>query len=198
MVIDRRDDNALAIAIKDGDESALAKLMSRHRNFLYYKARLRLGCHHDAEEAVMTLFEQVWHGAAARWDPSKASFKHYMYRCFHYVLNVKVRDRSRYRRLMQEHWEREVSESRHMNDPSRSLAHEQAEMLLENALAEVSSPKARQAYILKYLEGYSLKEIGRILNVKSQYAGTLIQYCKKHLKKILASDHYQALLAEIL
>ena len=79
MFIDTRDDNALALAIKDNDVSALETLISRHRRGLFCKAYHRLESIEDAEDVVMMLFEQVWHNAAKRWDPlGSATFKHYI------------------------------------------------------------------------------------------------------------------------
>ena len=83
-------------------------------------------------------------------------------------------------------------------DPLTHIHYAEMAAILERALTEMSGPKQRLVYILKYFEGYSCKDIARITNTTLTGVKLSLARCKRSLNKILSKDPYQDLIAEIL
>lgn len=142
----------------------------------YSDTILRIAFHYtdneyDAQDIAQNVFLSLLNKHLA--DLSEEELKAYIIRC---AIN-KCRDfyRSKTRRKVIP-----LEEAQH-------LAAEEKESVLEEVRALPA--KYRGVVYLHYYEGYSLKQIGKILNISPNTAGTRLRRAREKLKKVLQEEY---------
>lgn len=170
------DTHELIEQAKAGDTAAFRRLFERHKQPVFNFIARMIGHHHDAEDILQEVFVKVYWNLASLRDAQ--AFKGWL---FSAARNEAINYLRKYRRRRLDSLEKynadkmelpNVSDdSRHAN-PEREAVDAELQEAVRQTLNEV--PEAyRAAFVLGVLEGYSYKEVGKILgcsvnNVKSR------------------------------
>jgi RNA polymerase sigma-70 factor (ECF subfamily) len=157
-----------------GDKEAFGLLyahyIDRIFNYIYY----RTGNVHDAEDLTARVFQRAMKHILNYQDRG-APFSAWLYRIAHNLVANWYRDRSRKKELTIT--EKMVLPAKHEHPETTILRTEKQDALLR--LIRTLPPDRQQLLILKFVEGYSNADIGKIMNrsegaVKSLYHRTLL------------------------
>lgn len=179
------DDNAIALQARAGDADAFHKLMNQHRNWVFGKAVSMLQDYHAAEDAVQDVFIKVWQNLG-KWDADKGNFAAWLNTVARNVIIDVQRQRLRIPTSVafeEEPLTASLIDTR--PGPSRLAEMREAQTILEHALTQVTKPNHRIAWILRYLEGYSIRETARILLAKEGTVKIWTLRCNEELRAIL-------------
>ena len=170
------DTHELIEQAKSGDAKAFRQLFEQHKQPVFSFIARMIGHHHDAEDILQEVFVKVYWNLSTLRDAQ--AFKGWL---FSAARNESINYLRKYRRRRLDSLEKyneDKMELPAMSDDSRHTnpEHEAVDAELQNAvrLALNEVPEVyREAFILGVLEGYSYKEVGKILgcsvtNVKSR------------------------------
>ncbi len=184
MIVEGRDDAALAEAARRGEDRAFTELMRRHKGPLYRFIRANLGDAHEAHDLLQDAFVAAWAGLAG-YD-AKRPFGAWLRRI---ALN-KCRDWARKRRVRQfffgaasldDPGARAVRQSEpEANDLEPRLAR------LETAIAALPSG-LKEPLILTALDGLSHAEAGALLGLSAKAVEVRVYRARKALEASGAS-----------
>ena len=189
------EDMELATLAKDGDEIAFSQLFDKHYSWVYSKAYRMLGNYQDTEEVTQDVFIKVWQ-KLKKWDTAQGSFQAWLNTVARNTIidAIRKRDRIREAPLSGQPDDDEVPLSQYEDPrpgPDRQLEAREAQEILESALAVVTKPNHRIAWMLRHLEGYSIAEIARILDRKDGTVKIWIFRCTQELRQILINKGIQ-------
>lgn len=189
------EDLQLATLAKEGDEIAFSQLFDKHYSWVYSKAYRMLGNYQDTEEVTQDVFIKVWQ-KLKKWDTAQGSFQAWLNTVARNTIidAIRKRDRIREAPLSGQPDDDEVPLSQYEDPrpgPDRQLEAREAQELLESALALVTKPNHRIAWMLRHLEGYSIAEIARILDRKDGTVKIWIFRCTQELRQILINKGIQ-------
>jgi RNA polymerase sigma-70 factor (ECF subfamily) len=158
-VTDRVQDQDLVLAVQRGDPQAFRELYDRYRDRIYNLVLFSTGDPQHAQDVLQTIFLKVFRGLQSfRFESGLATW---IYRIAHNeCLNY-----HRARRPPQVPLEAILGSNDEID--SRPISHEQharkeREEILEQALMQLPL-KMREVVVLRYVEGLSYEEIGRVL-----------------------------------
>lgn len=166
-------DQELGVRIQGGDERAFTDFCNRHRGWIFSKALGMLKNQQDAEEAVQDVFLKMWR-FRQQWEPIRGNFRSWFYViCQNQLLDARRKQQRDlkngvYTLMTETHAEiveRSASDPKAKDGLDVLLMQEQMEMI-EAALCEMAYPHYRLAWILNKIEGYTHKQIAKILNMK--------------------------------
>lgn len=189
------EDMELATLAKEGDEIAFSQLFDKHYSWVYSKAYRMLGNYQDTEEVTQDVFIKVWQ-KLKKWDTAQGSFQAWLNTVARNTIidAIRKRDRIREAPLSGQPDDDEVPLSQYEDPrpgPDRQLEAREAQEILESALALVTKPNHRIAWMLRHLEGYSIAEIARILDRKDGTVKIWIFRCTQELRQILINKGIQ-------
>lgn len=189
------EDMELATLAKEGDEIAFSQLFDKHYSWVYSKAYRMLGNYQDTEEVTQDVFIKVWQ-KLKKWDTAQGSFQAWLNTVARNTIidAIRKRDRIREAPLSGQPDDDEVPLSQYEDPrpgPDRQLEAREAQEILESALALVTKPNHRIAWMLRHLEGYSIAEIARILDRKDGTVKIWIFRCTQELRQILIKKGIQ-------
>lgn len=189
------EDLQLATLAKNGDELAFEALYKKHYAWVRSKAYDMLTCPLDTEDAVQDVFARLWQNLK-KWDDTKGRFVGWFYtlatRCI--MDNVRKRNRNREHLLEGTPDNPDVSMDTYATTapaPTRNVEKEEARRRLEDAILLMTKPNHRIAWMLKNLEGYSYKDIYRILDRPPAQVKTWIRRGRLELQQILEKTEIQ-------
>ncbi len=157
-----------------GSEEAFGLLyeiyVDRIFNYIYY----RTGNVHDAEDLTARVFQRAMKHIPNYQDRG-VPFSAWLYRIAHNLVANWHRDRSRKKEVSIT--EKMILRSKDESPETTIIRTEKQDALLQ--IIRTLPPDRQQLLILKFVEGYSNKEIGKIMNrsegaVKSLYHRTLL------------------------
>lgn len=189
------EDLQLATLAKEGDDIAFEQLFNKHYSWVYSKAYRMLGNYQDTEEVTQDVFIKVWQ-KLKKWDTAQGSFQAWLNTVARNTIIDAIRKRERIREapLSGQPDDDEVPLSQYEDPrpgPDRQLEAREAQEILESALAMVTKPNHRIAWMLRHLEGYSIAEIARILDRKDGTVKIWIFRCTQELRQILVNKGIQ-------
>ncbi|RKU37553.1 hypothetical protein C6495_01660 [Candidatus Poribacteria bacterium] len=189
------EDLQLATLAKEGDDIAFEQLFNKHYSWVYSKAYRMLGNYQDTEEVTQDVFIKVWQ-KLKKWDTAQGSFQAWLNTVARNTIidAIRKRDRIREAPLSGQPDDDEVPLSQYEDPrpgPDRQLEAREAQEILESALAMVTKPNHRIAWMLRHLEGYSIAEIARILDRKDGTVKIWIFRCTQELRQILVNKGIQ-------
>ena len=169
-----RQDRRLLARVARGDRDALEEIYDRHGDALYSHVQWILGNQHDSEDVMQALFLKLTTMGADLLGVRKP--RNYMYQLAHRIALGVVRDRNR--------------RSEDSTDFSFIESHGVApETLAEAALAEGAiadlAPDHREALYLHLYQGFTFREIGKIIAVPTHTAASRYRVGLENLKKAL-------------
>ena len=156
------------------DPVAFGKLYERYVNRIYNYIYHRVGNHHDAEDlTARTFYRALSH--IERYVDRGAPFSAWLYRIAHNLVANWHRDRARRQTIALD--DAFIVAAGHTSPQVQAEVKEQSEAL-RRAIRRLS-PDRQQLLILKFSEGLSNAEIGRIMGksegaIKSLYHRTLL------------------------
>ena len=183
------EDNALALRIQRGDETAFEQFFKKHQKRVYNITFTKLADPHLAEEVTQDVFVKVWQ-KAKKWNAGKGTFLSWVNVITKHTIIDAIRKRDRQRVLpIASMPEAELMPLANYADaspgPDRLADMAEAQAILETALCQLKKPNHRIAWILRYLEGYSVKETGDILNQKGSTVKVWVFRGTQELRDIL-------------
>lgn len=164
-----------------GWKLALGALLDRHRAWIFHFCLLRLGNHHDAQDATQEVVLRVCN-AIVRFE-GRSAFRTWLYRiCENQCRTFAVR-RARY--VQVEHIEALIDLGR--DDLAAPEIDAISDRQLVIAILESVSPQSREVLQLRFFEDRSLDEIAGSLNIslsaaKMRLYRALDQFKARYLK----------------
>ena len=154
------DDRELLDRVRELDQEALGKVYDTYRPGLYRYALRQLGEPNLAEDCVSATFEAFLYGLSEGHGP-REYLQAYLYRIAHNWISDFWRDRHQAPEegpLPDDH-ALPASES---TDHSARLIRQQSRERLRWAIGQLT-PDQRQVIVLKFVEGWSNREVARVL-----------------------------------
>lgn len=174
-------DAELAGAACQGDETAFAAIMRRHKAWLYHFIRRYVANRDDAYDVLQETFVSAW-GALARYDRGRP-LEAWLRRI---ALN-KCRDRARRNAVRRAAHQLLVSTGLSQETaapPDSGAAPLRALQHLESAIAQLPRP-LKESLVLTALEGMSHKEAGEILGINAKAVEMRVYRAKRRLAAAL-------------
>lgn len=173
---------ALIARCLQGDEPAYSLLYDRYAGILYRLVYSLLQHRQDAEEVLQDTFEYAFR-KLHRYDPTRAGFKTWLYQI------AISRSRNKRRRkwlptfsLNHGGGEQIIADRRLL--PEERLDLSQRQRAVWQAL-QALSPKLRETAVLRYYEGLSYADIGKILAIPPKTAESRMRLAHKKLQTLL-------------
>ena len=178
---DRRaaDDAALARAVLDGDEPALAELYGRHGGTALALARRVLSDRVLAEEVVQEVFVRLWRDPA-RYDPERGSMRAWLCAQVH----GRAVDLLRAESARRAREERDAFRSPTIEDDLERAVFELTEGEAVRRALESLSDGERRAIELAYFGGHTYREVAVLLE---QPEGTVKSRIRSGLLRLRAA-----------
>jgi RNA polymerase sigma-70 factor (ECF subfamily) len=167
------DENVLVERAKT-DPEAFGILYERYVNRIYSYVYYRVGNHHDAEDLTARTFHRAL-DHIDRYVQRGAPFSAWLYRIAHNLVANWHRDQSRRKVISLE----DVTLSAQRREGPHQMAEQREEQDELLATIQRLPPDRQQLLILKFVEGLSNAEIGRVMGrsegaIKSLYHRTLL------------------------
>ena len=171
----------LALEAQGGCATAFTALVERFESPLFNFLRLRAHSPEDAEELTQETFLRAWQQLgrySSRWRFSTWLF----------TLGKRI-TASRYRKLRRDIPGGDPPESADLASEPSQLASEREECAnLWDTAARVLSVEQRSAVWLRYVEGLSVREIGRVLSRRETTVRVILFRARERLAKGLADS----------
>jgi RNA polymerase sigma-70 factor, ECF subfamily len=180
------DDAAAVARVRSGEKDAFRLLVERHSQTIFRLAFRMMENEQDAEEIVQDTFLRAYR-ALDRFE-SRANFGTWIYRiavnrCYDLLNQRKSRH--------QVHPKEELDEPVFIEQipaknpgPERSLLSCEIEVRVRSAVEQLTAGE-RTAFVLRHLEGRSIEEIARMLNVRQGAAKNRVHRAVQKLRQQL-------------
>ena len=162
----------LAHRITDNDcEIAFATFYKQHRYWVYRSAIKMLHCPFDSDEAVNSVFAHIW-SVRKRYDSTKGAWLTWVgIVAERFLWNAyRNQQREKAKRIGDLLTPAEVESDRmrkvfdtHTAEALDALVISEQILKLEDVLCEMPSQEQRLAWILRHVEGYTYKMIGKVI-----------------------------------
>lgn len=179
-MMNRTTDEAIQSCLA-GDQTGYSDLYELHVSGVYRLCYGLLMNREDAEDVVQEAFVYAFKNLH-RFDPSRASFKTWLYtiaisRC----RNMYRRNRSLLSELSQ--LLNTLPDTR-TETPEAALAQQSAEAALQKALAALT-PRLREALVLRYGHGLTYREMAEVIGCPAKTAESRVRLAHKALRGVL-------------
>lgn len=177
-------DQLLSRCLK-GEEGAFDAVYKEYAAVIYRLCFSLLQHREDAEEVLQDTFQYAFR-KIENYDPGRASFKTWLYQI------AVSRCRNKRRRKWLETLPLNNLFGSQLEDektptPSEAMALTEIQQGVWNALGRLS-PKLRETAVLRYYEGYTYVEIGRILSIPAKTAESRMRLAHKALRELLSEE----------
>ncbi len=175
-------DEALFVALKNGDSSALSILFNRHGRLVYGLALKILANSQEAEDLTQEIFLTLWRKASS--NPDCRFFVRYLVTVTRSRAIDKLRDRNRQLKLV-ERWGQTMSnEATPSPTPVEQATFAERSGRIYKALRQLPE-KQRQVIELAYNQGLSQSEIAKQIDIPLGTVKTCTRQGLLKLKRIL-------------
>ncbi|KYC43652.1 RNA polymerase subunit sigma [Scytonema hofmannii PCC 7110] len=175
-------DEALFVALKNGDSSALSVLFNRHSRLVYGLALKILADSQEAEDLTQEVFLTLWRKASS--NPDCRFFVRYLVTIARSRAIDKLRARSRQLKLVEQWGKTMTSEAASSPTPVEQATFAERSQRIHNALLQLPE-KQRQVIELAYNQGLSQSEIAKQLEIPLGTVKTCTRQGLLKLKRIL-------------
>lgn len=173
----------LLIALRNGDQQALAKLMETYKRMLAKRILYILKSKEDTEEVLQELFVRVWRNRQ-KIDPG-LPVKAYLFHIGENLVFDSIRKASREKRLVANYKDSQVNDS--YNPVEEYLYRKENRALIEQIMAKVPE-QSRKVFTLCKLEGRSYQEVSELLSISQATVNSHITKANQLLRTYL-KDH---------
>lgn len=180
-----REEQAIWIQVKQGNELALVQLYDLYVDVLYSYGKKITYKSEIIEDAIQDLLAEIWHKREKLSTPS--SVKAYLLKAFRQKL---LRQLSQYKRLSftDVYSQMDVKNNHHyLHEQVLSESASEFKARLKKSLATLSR-KEQEAIALKYTENLSHDEIAKIMDIKKQTLYNLLHSAIQKLNKSLKEE----------
>lgn len=174
-----------------GEEAAYVAVYNEYAGQIYRLCFSLLQNQQDAEEVLQDAFEYAFR-KLDHFDSRKASFKTWLY----HIAISRCRNKRRRKRLITMPLTFALGqkiEDKTIPTPVESLDMSERQRMVWKALGELS-PKLRETAVLRYYEGFTYSEIGKILSIPAKTAESRMRLAHKALRKLLQEEGKDELL----
>ena len=184
-------DEALMIATSQDDLDAFETLVRRHQNRIYRIAYQMLGTEEDAWDSSQDIFIKVYNARHSYVENAK--FTTWLYRIANNAIIDRLRQFQRNQKV--------VSMADFLHEPKANTRTTHHELALKEVKGQMSeallalSERQRSMVILKYYEGFSVKEISEVFNCATGTVKATLFQAIKHLRDKLA--HHGVVSSEV-
>lgn len=165
-----------------GEESAYLAVYNEYAGQIYRLCFSILQNRQDAEEVLQDSFEYAFR-KLDHFDPRKAGFKTWLYQ----IAISRCRNKRRRKWLVTiplSYIAHQTIEDETLPTPSESLDLSERQQIVWEALGKLS-PKLRETAVLRYYEGFTYSEIGKILSIPAKTAESRMRLAHKALRQLL-------------
>ncbi|HEY6970547.1 MAG TPA: sigma-70 family RNA polymerase sigma factor [Candidatus Angelobacter sp.] len=187
-------DAAVVAQVLAGDKDAYRLLVERHTRSIYGVAYRMTGNEQDAEEILQETFLRAY--KSLRSFELRSSFSTWLYRiavnrCLDFLKAKKMTDAYQISEEPGgEENEREIQVAASNPGPDRLLLSAEARQKIGQAIS-LLTPAERVAFTMRHMEGKSIEEISKTLNVRASAAKNSIfravQKIRKELEPLVAA-----------
>ena len=170
----------LMAATASGDQRSLRVLMDRHMTAVIRLSERILLTQTEADDIAQEAFFRVWRNAA-RFDPSRAKFKTWLYRI---VVNLAI---DRKRRFVPAPIEAAADQPCSAPDALAAVIEAERRRDVEAALAQLPE-KQRAAIALFHFQGLSAKEAAAVMCISGKAFESLLTRARMALRQQLAHE----------
>ncbi|MTJ51219.1 sigma-70 family RNA polymerase sigma factor [Anabaena sp. UHCC 0253] len=175
-------DEALFMALKNGDSSALSVLFNRHGRLVYGLALKILADSQEAEDLTQEIFLTLWRKASS--NPDCRFFVRYLVTVTRSRAIDKLRARTRQLKLVERWGQTMTNEATPESTPVEQASFAERAERIYNALAQLPE-KQRQVIELAYNQGLSQSEIAKQIDIPLGTVKTCTRQGLLKLKRIL-------------
>jgi RNA polymerase sigma-70 factor, ECF subfamily len=175
-------DEALFVALKNGDSAALSVLFNRHGRLVYGLALKILADSQEAEDLTQEIFLTLWRKASS--NPDCRFFVRYLVTITRSRAIDKLRARTRQLKLVEKWGQTMTTETAPEPTPVEQASFTERSGRIHNALAQLPE-KQRQVIELAYNQGLSQSEIAKQIDMPLGTVKTCTRQGLLKLKRIL-------------
>ena len=187
-----RSNTELARDAQSGDTDAFGLFFERNRGWVYRKAWHFLRDPEDAQDAVSDIFCKALQ-RLSQWRDEGLSFDAWFTKvCTNTLIDIHRVNTSQVRKQIRLATEAEIPviakvSDRSQAEPLTSLVSEELILEIEDILCQMPEGSRRQRLVwyLMYIEGYSDKEIGKMLGIAPNTARVHARRCNLKLRRAL-------------
>jgi len=168
-----------------GEDWAFVEVYNQYAGQIYRLCISILNDRQDAEEVLQDSFEYAFR-KIGNFDPEKASFKTWLYQ----IAVSRCRNKRRRKWLPTIRLNQIIGQQvRDPNtlSPAEEMDLSERQQTVWNALNNLS-PKLRETAVLRYYDGLTYAEIGRVLSIPAKTAESRMRLAHKSLRKMLTED----------
>jgi len=168
-----------------GEDWAFVKVYNQYAGQIYRLSISILNDRQDAEEVLQDTFEYAFR-KIENFDPEKASFKTWLYQ----IAVSRCRNKRRRKWLPTIQLNQMIGQQvpdPNMLSPAEEMDLSERQQTVWDALSSLS-PKFRETAVLRYYDGLTYAEIGRVLSIPAKTAESRMRLAHKSLRKILTKD----------
>jgi len=155
-------DEALFVALKNGDAQALSILFKRHGRLVYGLALKILANSQEAEDLTQEIFLTLWRKAST--NPDCRFFVRYLVTVTRSRAIDKLRARTRQLKFVEKWGQTMTDDTTQEPTPVEQASFAERSQRINNALHQLP-PKQRQVIELAYNQGLSQSEIAKTLDI---------------------------------
>ncbi|MFR9651156.1 MAG: RNA polymerase sigma factor [Rikenellaceae bacterium] len=171
------DDSTLVQRTLDGDRSAYGELVSRHREMVYRLLTTRIGSNTDIDDLMQESFIKAYINLH-RFDP-RYSFGQWLYTIARNTAVDHFRRRSD--DLTIDDYTMPPSDD---GDPEQRVINQEKGEEIARCMDSLS-PRHRQLFVMRFIDGFSYEEIAQKLNIPLGSVKTNIHRARKQMTKLL-------------
>ncbi|MBD2346968.1 sigma-70 family RNA polymerase sigma factor [Anabaena subtropica] len=175
-------DEALFVALKNGDSEALSVLFHRHGRLVYGLALKILANSQEAEDLTQEIFLTLWRKASS--NPDCRFFVRYLVTITRSRAIDKIRARTRQLKLVEQWGQTMTNEATPQPTPVEQASFTERSGRIYDALAQLPE-KQRQVIELAYNQGLSQSEIAQQVDIPLGTVKTCTRQGLLKLKRIL-------------
>lgn len=173
MNVKYKNEENLIRACRKNDRWAQKELYQRFIHKMYSTVFRYTFSKQDTEDILQTGFTKVFQ-YLSKFDPQKGTLEAWIRKiCIRCALDNLNQKKIRYEELSSDHHA--------LEDQNLSLAHLENEYLLD--LISSLEPRQRMIFNLREVEGYSYKEISKLLNISPKVCRVFLSRAKKKLRE---------------
>ncbi|MBN2029214.1 sigma-70 family RNA polymerase sigma factor [bacterium] len=178
-------DTELMMRVKEGDEEAFRQIVEKYQKQIMNLCFQYTGNQQDAEELAQDVFIRIYR-AAASYEP-RAKLSTYLYRIAVNLSLNRIRNR-RSKRLVPFDFLRKGNNynpiSQESHNPDHAMEQKEKQQIIWDAIHALPANQ-QTALILKRFQGFSYKEIAKVMHCSVSSVESLLHRAKKNLQKKL-------------